>query len=102
MKIIGVYQVPAPEPCHLIEVEFDAPTIDYDWGKVTQEISGQSRSNWQVPWDEQRLDDGGKKWVFFFHYLDLARPLLTPNGSIPLTKPTALPEQLKNIEYQEP
>jgi len=102
LKILGVHPIKAPEPCHLIEVVLDAPTSDYDWEKVTQETPGQPQSNWQVPWDERPLDDGGRRWAFFFHYLDCTRPLLTPDGSMPLPKPTRLPEHLKDIEYKEP
>jgi hypothetical protein len=97
MTIIGVHSVDAFEPCHLIEVELDVPI---DWGKVTQEVDGQPADNWQVPWDEQRLDD--KRWVFFFHYLQFDRPLLTPEGPIPVPPKTPLPERLSGIEYETP
>ena len=56
LRLIGVYLLDAPEPCHLIEIEFANDASDFDWGEVTQEISGQPRDNWQVPWDEQRVD----------------------------------------------
>jgi hypothetical protein len=102
MKIVGVHRVQAPEPCHLIEVEFDAPTPDYDWGKVTQETPGQPRSNWQVPWDERPIDHEGRRWAFFLHYLDSSHPLLTPDGSVSMPQPTELPRHLQDIEYAEP
>lgn len=102
MKILGVYPVEAPAPCHLFEIEFDVTAVEYDWGDVTQETPGEPSSNWQVPWDERRLDDNGKRWIFFFHYLDFTRPLLTSEGAIPLPRPGELPKHLQDIKYEEP
>lgn len=99
--IRGVHPVEATEPCHLIEAELkDAE--DFDWGEVTQEDASQPRDNWQVAYDEQPLDDDERYWAFFFHHLDLAKPLLTPAGPIQLPAPTPSPEHLDHIEYMEP
>ena len=99
--IRGVHPVEAAEPCDLIEVEL-AGDEAFDWGEVTQEDATQPRANWQVPYDEQPLDDQGRRWVFFFHYLDPSKPLLTPGGPIELPAPTPRPAHLKDIEYTEP
>jgi hypothetical protein len=99
--IRGVHPVDAPEPCHLIEAEL-VDAEDFDWGEVTQEDATQPRENWQVAYDEQPLDNDERCWAFFFHHLDLAKPLLTPVGPIPLPAPTPCPEHLHNIEYMEP
>jgi hypothetical protein len=101
IEIVGVYPVEAPEPCHLVEVRFDEPPDNLDWGKVTQEVDGQPQSNWQVPWDEQPLDEE-THWVFFFHYLDISKPLLTPLGPCELPRPTDLPDYLSATEYEQP
>jgi hypothetical protein len=99
--IRGVHPVRAPEPCHLIEA--DVPDGHaFDWGKVTQENPTQPRSNWQVAYDEQPLDAAGRRWAFFFHYLDPTRPLLTPAGPVTLPPPTPRPAHLNGIEYLEP
>ncbi len=80
------------------------------------------RSNWQVPWMERILSADGTKVVaddseisqkpelfrgdvrciFFFHYLDPSRPLVTPLGEVRLPKPTDRPQRLSGIKYEEP
>ncbi|MBN1517884.1 hypothetical protein JXA32_15070 [Candidatus Sumerlaeota bacterium] len=102
INILGVHSVEAPEPCCLIEVELNPPYLDYDWGGITQEDPGQSKDNWQVPWDERPLDAMGGRWAFFFHYLDCSRPLLTPDGPMTLPISSPVPEHLAEIEYEEP
>lgn len=102
LNIIGIYPVDAPEPCHLIEVQIAPSNQEYDWGSVTQEVKGQPKSNWQVPWDEQELDASNGRWVFFFHYLDLSKPLITPDGPKKLPQAAVLPEYLQSIKYEEP
>ena len=97
----GVHEVDAPEPCHLIEAEL-ADGTNFDWGAFTQEVAGEPQSNWQVPWDERPLDDDKHHWAFFFHYLDLSKPLLTPSGPVTLPAPSGLPEHLASIEYESP
>jgi hypothetical protein len=100
--IRGVHPVEeATDPCHLIEAEL-SDGENFDWGKVTQEDATQPRDNWQVPYDEQPLDEDERRWAFFFHYLDLSKPLMTPSGPIQLPSPTPMPAHLKNIEYMEP
>jgi hypothetical protein len=100
LVIKGVHEVEAPEPCWLLEVEVD--DSDFDWGQVTQEADGQPRDNWQVPWDERPLDSDEHRWAFFFHYLDLKKPLLTSDGPVNLPKPSPRPAHLKEIQYEEP
>ena len=104
IRIIGVYPIPANEPCHLVEIELAIPSDDFDFGLVTQEIPNQPKDNWQVAYDEQPVagDEVGSRWLFFFHYLNCERPLLTPLGPIALPEPNALPDYLKEIEYYEP
>jgi hypothetical protein len=69
---------------------------------VTQENENGPQSNWQVAYDEQPLDDKRSRWAFFFHYLDLSKPLLTPMGPLELPTPTPLPEHLQQIAYDDP
>lgn len=104
IEIIGVYPVRAPEPCHLIELVLDNPGCDPDFGAFTQEIRGEPRANWQVAWDERILSRTPDRMhaVFFLHYLDSKRPLLTPFGPVQLPDPSALPAHLQHIEYEPP
>lgn len=117
IEIVGVYPFDATEPCHLIECWLRDATEDFDFGEITQEIPGQSEDNWQVPWNEYRLNadgtagellesserlNGDVRVAFFFHYLEPDRPLRTPVGDLPLPTPTECPERLGFIEYEPP
>ena len=97
-RVIGIHPITADEPVHLVELEVDAD--DFDFGEVTQETPGQPHSNWQVAYDEREL--GANRFAFFFHYLDLSRPLLTPIGPLPLPPESPVPEHLQDIEYEQP
>jgi hypothetical protein len=101
-RIIGVHPIEAAEPCHLIEVELSDGSAGFDWGEVTQGAPGRDRSNWQVAYDEQELDDNANRWAFFFHYLEFNEPLLTPGGPVALPVETPLPEHLRHVEYDAP
>jgi hypothetical protein len=104
VKIIGVHLVEADEPVHLIELLIEGDVAEFDIGEVTQEVAGQPKSNWQGPYDERVLEESKQmaRYAFFFHYLDLKKPLLTPAGSSPLPKPTKAPAHLQGIEYESP
>jgi hypothetical protein len=86
---------------YLIEVEIAPRTPDFLWSEVTQQVPGVPRESWQVPYDERPLDEPGR-WAFFFHCLDLAKPLLTPAGPVTLPAPSPTPERLRTIEYEAP
>jgi hypothetical protein len=118
-RMIGAYRVRSSEPCHLVELEITGVSSQIDLSEITQEVPGQPRSNWQVPYDEQYLDVSGKRpidpskpWaqpqepdfrlVFFFHYLDFDEPLLTPFGDIELPKPKRKPRRLGFVRYEPP
>jgi hypothetical protein len=104
LKIIGVHPVEAEEPVHLIELLVEGDVGEFDIGEVTQEIKGKPKSEWQVAYDERLIEEWEEKtrYAFFFHYLDLMKPLLTSSGHLPLPEPTELPEHLQDIEYESP
>lgn len=87
---------------YLIEIDLGVASRDFDWSEVTQEELGQPRSNWQVPYDEQALGEQQSRWAFFFHYLDLSKPLLTPCGPVKLPGPTPIPRHLEHVAYETP
>src|SRR5262245_40906116 len=99
--IRGVHPIEAAQSCHLIEVELTKGE-DFDWDQITQEDLLKPQSDWQVAYDEQELEDKPGTWVFFFHYLDFSKPLMTPVGQKKLPAATPLPEHLNKIEYFEP
>jgi hypothetical protein len=100
--IRGVHPIEADEPCHLIEIELIDVTGGLNFADFTQDIAGRPRENWQVAYDEEPLDDGECIWTFFFHYLDFAKPLLTPEGPMKLPPATPLPGHLRRREYWPP
>lgn len=122
-KIIGVYSVSeAEEPCHLIELAiFDGSGV-FPVADITQEIAERAQDNWQVPYSERLVSGDGKRilteefeaedhpdlWhgdfrlVFFFHYLDVKQPLITPFGTLQLPAPSGRPSRLRAIEYEAP
>jgi len=122
IEIIGVYRVEAPDSVHLVETCVRGAESAFAIGEFTQEVSNQPRSNWQVPYMEQILsadgssiiaDDslawrrpeffcGDVRFVFFFHFLDLQRPLRTPFGEVKLPSESELPKRLSMIRYEEP
>jgi hypothetical protein len=83
---------------------------------------GHRKEMWQCAWLEQILNAQGNKILgiaeelggklelfrgdirvaFFMHYIDLARPLITPFGTVRLPKPRRLPRRLSMINYEEP
>ena len=122
IKVIGVYPIETDEPVHLIEVSVLGARGIFEVGDITQEIPGQSPDNWQSPHMEQILsasgdevlaDDydaskrpglwqGDMRLAFFFHYLNLERPLRTPFGEVQLPAESGLPERLSMMEYEQP
>ncbi len=114
IAVEGVHPVDASEPVHLVVAAVSGATGEIDICEFTQEIAGQPRSEWQVPCDERfLLADGSQtescpdgpqpyRLVFFFHYLDLSQPLLTPAGAITLPPATPTPEHLRDFNYAPP
>ena len=122
INIIGIYRIKAREPVHLIDLEIQNCQGVFDLSTITQEVPLQPQYNWQVPYMEHILnadgtmilaDDldasrkpelwkGDVRMAFFFHYLDITRPLRTPFGEIPLPKESKLPKRLKIIKYESP
>jgi hypothetical protein len=92
--------IAAEEPVHLVEVEIDSNADCFDFGAITQEMPSQPQSNWQVAYDEREV--GQNRSAFFFHYLDIAKPLVTPAGPLALPPETPVPEHLRSIEYEPP
>jgi len=101
-RLIGIYNVEGESDVHLLEFEIESEQIDV--GKFTQKEDRIDKMNWQVPWDEKFIDvEGSIKLVFFFHFLDLSKPLITPFGVIELMKTEQMPSRLSRIMvYEKP
>lgn len=120
--VVGVHEVDADEPCHLVEVLIDGAEGPLEIAAFTQPVQGMDRSNWQVPWQEVLLDVAGvnvlagphlsdqdhEHWrgsvrlAFFFHYLDLKHDLQSPVGPLVLPALSARPERLAQLRYEAP
>jgi hypothetical protein len=115
--LLGVYPVVgSPEPCHLLELEVDAEA-PFDVGRITQADAAAPPNRWQVPYDEHLVNDDGTlgkrpenpeamlgrfRLAFFFHYLRVRDPLLTPAGLLQVPEPSQRPTRLASLEYEQP
>jgi hypothetical protein len=125
VNVIGVYSIPRNKDVALVEVDVDRPPSKVDVGKFTQEEPKEDRANWQVPYDERYLSADGTReigercsvgWdpqpgvtepsttrlVFFFHFLDSRRALITPDGEVTLPSREQAPKRLAFVEYEPP
>lgn len=105
IRILGVHPLKAEEPVWLVEVEIDEKFEEIDWGSITQPNPRQDQSYWQVPYDERTLGkaaNGKERAAFFFHYLELDRPLESAYGQLMLPPPTSVPDHLRFMSYEAP
>ena len=102
--IVGIHEIDAEEPVHLIEIELTGDVAAFDFRDITQPVKGQRRDNWQAAYDERQIDSptSNPRFAFFFHYLDLSLPLSTSFGDLAIPPVTPLSERLVNIEYEPP
>jgi hypothetical protein len=120
VEVIGVHPVSDTPSCFLIETVIEGPSDVPDFGQFTQPMADRPRSEWQVAYDERLLDDLGERVVsdvflrrpatwperarvaFYFHFLDVDRPLVTPFGEVTLPPPSDAPERLTFLRYEAP
>jgi hypothetical protein len=122
IEILGIHPFPeASTPCHLVEALVHGADGDFPIFDFTQERPGLSQVEWQIPHcakimsaegtgvmaDAAGTCDDLDLWMdevrlaFFFHHLDPSLPLQTPFGEVSLPEPSALPERLRVMEYEE-
>ena len=120
IELIGVYDVKENKNVYLVELGIKTNHENVVINKFTQAIDGKDRLDWQTPWDEKFLNIEGTRitgdymdsptdtsnftrLVFFFHFLDFDKPLLTQYGELELSNPEKVPERISSIiEYQKP
>ena len=117
-EAIGVHPVEeSGEGCYLVELRVTGDGV-LDVGAITQPDDDRPRNDWQVAYDPYQLTLDGASGVeldafaldvrgesrlaFFFYYLNLARPLQSPLGSMQLPAPTGRPARLRFIRYEPP
>jgi hypothetical protein len=117
MILNGIYSLENLPDVHLIELSIDQSPEKVDVGAITQELEETSSGSLQSPWDEKYLDADGTKvigdWadipkgqshtrlLFFFHFLNLQKPLMTQFGPLTLTTPTPIPDRLNGLVHYE-
>ena len=132
VDVIGVYKVPIEatvwakqgnisetnaetlKKVWLFEVQLDKLDRHFHAPDYTQSDPKLPRKEWQIAYDELFLDKEGKsrvseevgkaaRIVFFFHYLNIDRPLITPYGKISIPIPRPFPNRLLSIvQYDVP
>jgi len=120
VEVIGVHPVRGVPSCFLIEAVIEGPSDVPDFGQFTQPMADRPRSEWQVAYDERLLDDMGERVVsdvflrrpatwpeqarvaFYFHSLDVQRPLVIPYGGVTLPPPGDAQERLAFLRYEAP
>ena len=100
--VLGVHRVKASEPVHLIEVTVGQAVESIDWCSFTQPLEGKDQTYWQVPYNEREVPGRSGNWCFFFHYLDLSRPMSSFAGDLHLPAETPIPAHLRFVRYEEP
>ena len=114
IQLVGVYPVDTVDPVHLVEVIVTDPFDDVDWASFTQDPldivtadgdgteETENESGAHLPQPVEDLGSGQTRVVFFFHGLDVSRPLLSPFGPLLLPAPTNRPGRLAAIGYGPP
>jgi len=117
-NIVGVYSVLDNTDVKLIEIIIEEQIDDFDPSSLTQQGKSKDKLDWQTAYNEKYLNLEGIeiigddfnlpigltkfRLVFFFHFLDLNKPLISQYGLIKLVEESELPERLKNIiKYEQ-
>jgi hypothetical protein len=122
VDVIGVYPVEPDElypdvPCHLIELAIGESGRAFNMDDVVQIDERIGKDFWQSAYDERFLDAQSLeplpeayeqpdrsvyRVVFFFHFLDLTKPLQSSFGPLALPQPSPRPEHLTFMEWMPP
>lgn len=113
VKLIGVYNVPNMPEVKLVELLVHTSPENFDIGSISQEIKGLDRMSWQTAYDEKYIDIEGNeikanktapfRLLFFFHYLDVSKPLITQYGYTKLSITGPMPQKLADwVTYSPP
>jgi hypothetical protein len=120
IDLLGVYNVRDEKDVYLLEFYIKSKYTEVEIGKFSQAQENIDPLNWQSPWEEKYLNNDGTviigDWldlpeeisddtrvVFFLHFLDFTKPLLTPFGEIELKLPEVTPDRLSSIKkYERP
>ena len=117
-QVVGVHPVEAEQPCHLIELVISDSDRAFNVEDLTQLDEDIEKGLWQAAYDErfldaesleplplgsfERPDRNAYRLAFFFHYLDLGKPLESSFGPLALPAPSPRPEHLAFIHREAP
>src|SRR5688572_113797 len=104
IDLIGIYDVQGEKDVYLLELYIKSKHTQIEIDKFTQAQENIDPLNWQSPWEEKYLNSEGTAitgdWlnlpeeilddtriIFFLHFLDFTKPLITPFGKIELKLP---------------
>jgi hypothetical protein len=101
---VGIHSVSSQEDAYLIELIAEGNLDDFAFDEITQEMEDIPRSSWQAPFDERLLESTPcfARYAFFFHFVNFTKPLITSFGPLELKEPTATPEHLAAMTYEQP
>ena len=119
LKLNGVYPIKSLTNVHIVEFEAKEQISDLEISQITQVVEGEERLNWQSPYDEKYLNTAnevigdwmdepslikiGEKVVFFFHELNLDKPLRTQYGNFEISESNESPNWMDEImKYEAP
>lgn len=112
IEVVGVYPVDTVEPVHLVEVIVTDPFDEVEWTAFSQPAPVLETSEGDEPVEHEAaahlaepvedLPGGRTRVAFFYHALDLSRPLSSPFGDLVLPTATTRPGRLSAITYGPP
>jgi hypothetical protein len=119
LNLNGIYKIENVKNVYIVELESKEEIDNLEISQITQVIDGEERMNWQSPYDEKYLNSSneiigdwidipksirqGEKIIFFFHELNLKKPIRTQFGDLETSNITEVPKWVSEImEYEEP
>jgi len=120
VNLIGLYSVDENPEITLVELLVNKKASEIDICQFTQPTENQPKMNWQIPFLEKYLNQEGTEIIgdenslpedfnettrltFFIYFLDVNKLLLTPFGSISLSKKTNQPRRISEIiKFENP
>jgi hypothetical protein len=123
VTVVGVHPVDLSRtdgPIHLVEIAVEGDLRDFYFMDITQDVPRRPQKDWPVAWAEHLFVEATGHWesiwptrdayaaagrarfAFFFHHLDLTRPLRTSFGPVRLPPETPVPAHLAGVEYEVP
>ena len=123
VTINGIYDVNAPEPCHIVDLTIhDATTVCERLKGIVYNVVVDHRATEQAPfgehylsvndgsilgdyrygWEHLEIWNGDVRVAFLMHFLEPGRNITTPYGLVAIPEATAKPARLASLKYESP